>query len=200
MNKKHKSYLKTYLFVIFLTFLIIFITSLRIGKIQEVHVKEPNDIIIDDNLNLEDKPTFNEEDNHFIVESENEVWHEMTSLNIFNNEKFMEQKIIAPGSKGTYEFKVKNKFNNPISYIIGFGEDYSFFVNMKYRLKKDGNYILGNKNKWLSASELYLVENEMAASSVNTYILEWYWDSNERDNIAGINGGYYTLKLYVKTT
>ncbi len=234
MNKTKHLYLKLFLGFVLITFMIVYFTIHKLGRITDIDVKDPSVIIIDEKKDDDDNDNNDEQDDNHSdiyvytddgknqsnkisidrdatglgnyysqgdvgISSDGFVWKEVNTLNIFNNEKFNDQKIIAPGVRGSYEFVIKNLSHTKVSYVIGFGEDYNFFVNMKYRLSKNGKYIIGNDQNWVSIKDLSLQENLVSEKTNNTYVLEWYWDSDERDAIAGMNGGYYTLKLLIST-
>lgn len=122
-------------------------------------------------------------------------------LNIFNNEKFNNKKIIAPHSKGTYRFFVKNDTNRDISYNIKFSDEMQYFVNMKYKLKIDNVYIRGNSEEYTTMDQLSVDNITVLKDSINIYTLEWYWEDNDKlDTHVGSqeNGRYYTLNLEIE--
>lgn len=123
-----------------------------------------------------------------------------TQLNIFSNEKFSGQKVIAPMSKGTFNFVVRNDTNEDVVYHVKFVDEMNNFVNMKYRLKLDNIYIRGNQDKYIEIKELDVEDVILPKDSVSIYTLEWYWESDdEKDTYAGTqkDDQYYTLNLYI---
>lgn len=126
-----------------------------------------------------------------------------TKLNIFDNEKFNGQKIIAPHSKGTYQFCIKNEANNDITYNIKFADEMQHFVNMKYRLKMDNVYIKGNSDTYVNIENLNVEDIIVLKDSINMFTLEWYWeDDDEKDTYIGSKDSdeYYTLKLEINAS
>lgn len=123
-----------------------------------------------------------------------------THLNIFNNEKFNGEKIIAPGSDGVYQFCVRNKSNYDITYDLNFTDEMQYSVNMKYKLKIDNVYIKGNKDEYKNLEDIQVKEIIVPKESANIYTLEWYWvDDNKNDTIVGSqeNNQYYKLNLEI---
>lgn len=145
----------------------------------------------------------NEPDVDIINVTENDIKiNKDTQLNIFNNKKFDENKIIAPHSKGTYKFCVKNQANRDITYNIKLEDQMKYLINMKYKLKIDNIYIRGNENTYVSINELNVNDIIVMKDSNNIYSLEWYWeDDNEKDTYIGSlkTDEYYTLKLKIQS-
>ena len=123
-----------------------------------------------------------------------------TQLNIFNNEKFKGEKIIAPHSQGTYKFYIKNKSNRDINYNIKFSDEMKKFVNMKYRLKIDNIYIRGNEEGYTTIENLDVNNVTEPKDSINMFTLEWYWEDNdELDTKVGTSDErYYTINLKIE--
>ena len=97
------------------------------------------------------------------------------SLKIFENAAFEYTNKIAPGVSNSYDFKVHNETENAIRYNIEFEEDSEYAINMRYRLKRDGVYVVGNDTKWVSASELASAFKELAVDGIDGYTLDWEW-------------------------
>ena len=123
-----------------------------------------------------------------------------TKLNIFNNEKFGNKKIIAPHSYGKYEFNIKNETNKNIKYSIKFSDEMQRLINMKYKLKIDNIYIKGNENEYVSIENLEIKDISVMQGSLNTYTLEWYWEDNDAlDTLAATTeDNYYKLDLGIQ--
>lgn len=75
------------------------------------------------------------------------------NLNIFNNSAYQYTNKIAPGVSNTYHFVVHNSSNINLKYYVEMYEDSEYQVNLKYRLKRNNNYIIGNDNTWVTADE-----------------------------------------------
>lgn len=111
--------------------------------------------------------------------------NKIEDLNIFCNPEFGEKKMIAPQSYSTYNFKIENVTNNNIKYNISMEEINRFNINMKYKLKLDNIYIIGNKDEWVDAEKLNINDVIVTADSRNIYTLEWYWADAENDTDIG---------------
>lgn len=120
-----------------------------------------------------------------------------TKLNIFNG---LANNKIAPKSKGTYKFSVKNKSKYDMIYNIKFEDDMKSFINMKYRLKMDNIYVKGNTDKYVSIDELDLDSIIVPKESINIYTLEWCWeDDDKNDTKVGTmkQDQYYYFKMQI---
>lgn len=121
-------------------------------------------------------------------------------FNIFNNSLFDGKKIIAPGSKEKVEFWVNNENEQEIQYDLIFSEEMSNKVNMKYKLKMDGNYVRGNEEKYISVNKLGVKDIVLSAKSCNKFELEWYWEDDDfYDTLVGnlIEDQHYQLQISV---
>lgn len=185
MKKNCFYYLKFILIMILVLFIIIYLAVAHLGKLHDV-TKDGIAIVDDGNYG-----------SSFEVYSEGVTWKKINALNIFNNDDFDGDKIVAPESNGKYEFTIKNKSRKTVSYLISLEEDYNVAVNMKYRLKKNGKYVIGDNNHYVSIKELILKENKVLPGDNNTYVLEWRWNSTKEDTNIGITGGYYSLQLFI---
>ena len=137
------------------------------------------------------------------ITDENGATWKNNNLQIFKNEKFNGEKIIAPNSKGTYKFYIKNGVGNDIQYNISVLDEMSHFVNMKYKLKLNDVYICGNKDQYVGIDELNIDKIVLTKDSTTLYTLEWYWeDEDELDTFVGSleNDQYYTLKLKIQAS
>ncbi len=139
-NKKNRRVLV--IIILLLLLLLIFWLGYRVGKIgyQETAVSDSNYGIVGAILLAEQD----------MKEVKN------NQLNIFNNEKFNGKKIIAPHSKGNYQFYIKNISKSDVKYDIKFTDEMNHFVNMKYKLKMDNIYIKGNADNYVTLDELNL--------------------------------------------
>jgi len=119
-------------------------------------------------------------------------------LSIFSNPAFEMKSIIAPGSSNAYQFVIRNdnKFN--IEYSIKMQETNKDGINMKYRLKQEGNYIIGNKDTWVTPNELIIEKIKLASKSNMPYILEWKWFESKHDTEIGkLDKANYKLSIQV---
>lgn len=124
-------------------------------------------------------------------------------LQIFQNAAFEYTNKIAPGVSNSYNFKVHNETNNAIRYNIDFDEDSEYAVNMLYRLKRGGTYVVGSDTEWVSASNLSVSAlKQLAKDGVDTYTLDWKWPyeggKDAQDTEAGENmTSEYVLSIKV---
>ncbi len=152
-------------------------------------------------IGIDERPTSGKSYTDGIVVTEDDIGIEKnTKLNIFNNEKFEGEKIIAPHSQGTYKFYIKNKSNRDINYNIKFSDEMKKFVNMKYRLKIDNIYIRGNEEGYTTIENLDVNNVTVPKDSINMFTLEWYWEDNdELDTKVGTSDErYYTINLKIE--
>ena len=97
------------------------------------------------------------------------------ALKIFENAAFEYTNKIAPGVSNSYNFKVHNETDNAIRYNIEFVEDSEYAINMRYRLKRAGEYIVGSDTKWVNANELASALKALPMDGIDTYTLDWEW-------------------------
>ena len=121
------------------------------------------------------------------------------NLKIFNNAAFNYASKIAPGVCNTYNFEVHNNSDMKLEYNIKFIEESEYTVNMKYRIRKNGKYIAGDKDTYVSINEINLQTDTINSNSTDKYSLDWKWfDDDENDTIAGENmTEEYKLKLNI---
>ena len=87
--------------------------------------------------------------NLITVFDEDLTWNSENELRIFSNPAFEFQNIIAPGSTNTYQYVVNNSESFNITYSMIFIEKNKNLINMKFKLKRNGEYVLGSKDKWI---------------------------------------------------
>ncbi len=181
--------------LIILMLILGYILGYRVGKIknyQDTVTKPEDNFGQNDNQNTTDIIID-------VLQGDLEIKKD-TLLNIFNNEKFNGEKIIAPGSKGEFQFCIKNKTNGDISYDITFKDEMQYKVNMKYKLKLDNVYIKGNEETYQNLESINIKEIRVPKDSINIYTLEWYWeDDDKNDTTIGEQEEkqYYKLNLEI---
>ena len=137
-------------------------------------------------------------DTDLIVEDDDSIWSER-ELRIFSNPAYEYQKIIAPGSSNSYTFVVRNNNTFDITVDIIMTEENPSNVNMKYKLRNQGNYIVGNNNKYEDVEKLNIKNITIPAKNQKSYILDWKWVDSENDTNAGIDiNNIYKLKIKVE--
>ncbi len=107
---------------------------------------------------------------------------------------------VAPYDSGVYQFDVKNDIDNSIVYKLSLTETNEDRVNIKYKLKKNGFYVIG-KYDWVYYDQVKLEDLHLAANETDNYELEWCWvsENNELDTKIGLkrNKADYTMTINV---
>ena len=70
-------------------------------------------------------------------------------------------------------------------------ENTEYSINLKYRLKRNNTYVIGNDNTWVSANELKTEFNNINANASDNYSLDWQWvyddGKDNEDTVVGEN-------------
>lgn len=225
MEKDNRKYF--WLVILLLLIIIIILLFLgRFGKINEYLIPTGNVDVFDIDINCDcdtcdvvsDKDNnqsnstkkkinkvykqFDEEEDSNVtgtifVDDENGDYIYQEHLNIFTNPAYEFTNKIAPGSSNTYYFVVHNSTDVNLVYKIKFYEESEYKVNLKYRLKRNDKYIIGNDTRWVSAKDLITEMNSITFGSSDNYSLDWKWfDSDKNDTIAGKKmDGLYKLNI-----
>ena len=126
------------------------------------------------------------------------VFGQNTTLDIFNDPKYDEQRLIAPFSKGTYIFGVRNNSkSNPLPYILDIKAENPDDVPIIINVFKNGTEIFGNGGM-LPLSELNLPETLLSGNSTDVFTINWMWetDNDIADTELGNDGTqFYTLLI-----
>lgn len=135
---------------------------------------------------------------NFEAYDEKTIWSTKTKVDIFstsyqNNQNVVtvenreNDKLIAPGTKDSYTFWLKNTGGIPIDYTLEFEAIFSpenVKIPVKAKIKShDGDWMLGEDEKWADVLNLNTVKDR-ATLDVNQsvkYTLDWQWPF-ERDN------------------
>ncbi len=153
---------------------------------------------ITDKEDENDTPVF-EQDDKFNVTDNDITWNKNTDLRIFENPMYDNDTIIAPESTNIYQFVIRNNTIYDISYSITFNETNTDKINMKFRLKRDKEYIAGDEKTWVTYDELSKTNIKMATTGSHTYYLEWKWFSSANDTAIGEKGNVnYNLGINIK--
>ena len=185
-NKRKRRIILILIIIIIILLWLLFFLGFRIGKIGY------------DNRCA--TPAFSEKIEEINVLDNKAEMDNNTPIDIFKNVKFANEKIIAPGSSGSYEFLVKNIGSSSVSYNILFADTMDNRVNMRYRLKIDNVYIKGNENEYVTIDELNTDHIKVMANSNNVFTLDWLWvDDDVQDTYTGSRNEdqHYTLNISV---
>lgn len=130
----------------------------------------------------------------------NAVWESESKLRIFENPVYMMDSIIAPLSSNSYQFVIKNTISDEVVYDLKFSEVNNFNINMKYRLKKNDQYVVGSDNEWVTYEKLNLTLNNISTDSEDVYILDWKWFESNNDTEIGSVNSDYQLNIILSAT
>lgn len=143
----------------------------------------------------------NTDDEQFNVDvyDKDQYFGDHTPLNIFTNASYdIADDKIAPTSENSYQFVIRNRNEFGITYNLDITEENQFNVNMKFRLKLNGKYVVGDDNTYVSASELNQYNIKLADQTHDVYTLDWKWFEGENDTEVGENiEAYYKLALKI---
>ena len=161
-----------------------------------------NDNSNDNNTDNQNNDTTDDEDEVlsnevevFDRDKDSNTWNGSADLNIFKNSMYTKEGTIAPESTNTYKLTVKNGTSTAVKYSINFTETNSSNINMKYKLKKNDQYIISD---YVSSADLNLNNLELASGSNDVYLIEWKWISSSNDTEIGKNGATYGLQINVE--
>ena len=135
--------------------------------------------------------------NEVYVDDDNGNYIYQQKINIFSNNAFKYEDKIAPGVSNTYKFKANNASTTNVKYYLQMFENSEYPINIKYRLRRNGQYIIGNDSTWVKASDLVTDFTILKGNTYDAYELDWKWfDDDYNDTIAGENmTSEYTLKI-----
>lgn len=126
------------------------------------------------------------------VSDEDGVWSTDTRINIFkisyeNGQQMVTvnsdngEKVIAPGTKNSYTFKLSNNGDRPVDYIVTIDAYFSpadMKIPVTVRMNRyDGKWIVGGQEKWADVPALDAAEDEdtLSAGKYTYYTLDWQW-------------------------
>ena len=135
----------------------------------------------------------------FWVTDKKQIWEIDSVLKIFENPIYGFQEKIAPESSNSYAFNLINNNEFKVNCDVTFLESNVYNINMKYRLKQDGNYICGDNNTWITYTELEITDLILNENETMPYILEWKWFNNNSidTQIGQTSGVQYNLSIHI---
>ena len=183
--------------IILIILILMLLQYLKFGEINNGKIPTGNIDIFDINVNCgcdeNDIPKFEESTDKdklgaiYISDKKGDYIYQQR-LNIFNNQAFEYTNKIAPGVGNTYEFIVHNNMEKDINYNLKMYEKTQYDINMKYRLKRNNKYIIGNDKEWVDAEKLQTTYYDIKGKGLDKYSLEWKWfDNDEQDTFIGKN-------------
>lgn len=146
-----------------------------------------------------------------LVYDDDQIWTTSTDIDIFklkadevNIVSLNNDKIIAPGSENEYSFYVKNNGAMLLRYDIEFlsyFDDNTTYIPVDIKLKKDGDYILGDDANYVHVKQLDKLSDNgiLATNNVSNYELMWKW-SFEGDDLLDTSLGDRALDEDVTLT
>ena len=162
----------------------------------ECKTKDTCEIVVD-NIPVFNPTTDEETTGEVFVDDKNGNYLYQQKLEIFNNSYFNTNKI-APGISSTYYFVVHNSSEVNVKYNIEMIETSEYNINLKYRLKKNNAYVIGNENTWVTANDLITSFSNLNVSTSDSYALDWKWfDANNDTEIGENMVSEYKLKIRV---
>ena len=132
------------------------------------------------------------EDGDFTVSDNYQVWKQQTEIKIFNVDK------VSPGDYGSYDFMINNNTSKNVKYNIVFSEENEYNVNLRYKLKRNNEYIAGSSD-WVRYNDLNLGEKVLNSRKNDVYTIEWKWVDADNDTAVGRTpGAKYRLNIHIK--
>lgn len=156
--------------------------------------EKTDDVFKEDDNNEQNGTNKNQSNNNrnkltnedIVVFDDDKTW-DNKDLRIFSNPAFEYQNIIAPGSENSYEFVIKNKNNFDVTIDISFEEVNDKNINMQYKLRNNGNYLLGSENNYETIKDKKITNIKLSAKSQKKYILDWKWIDSHNDTEIGLD-------------
>ena len=198
MNKNKLITIILMIIIIILLYLLI----LKFGKIENYGPVVPtgNVDIFEINFGFS-KDVFNSDKSRpeigLVVEDNDAVWGNR-ELRIFSNPAYEYDSIIAPGSSNSYTFVIRNNNTFDIVVNVVMTEENPSGANMKYKLRSQGTYLVGNDKNYEDVSKLNIGEIVLPANSQKSFILDWKWVDSDKDTDSGVSiDNIYKLILNV---
>ena len=149
----YNSHSETKFTIIFLLFLLIFISLGFIAFYRTGDPFNPQDIVITE---VDGQPV-------------TDRW------NIFPSK-------VYPGKMGKYYFDITNNDTISSDIFVSFSEQGFADIPMQYRLRSTGSYLCGDEDTWVTIDELRINGTRIAGKETAKFVLEWRWyDDGTRD-------------------
>ncbi len=186
------------------------ISKVPTGNVDVIEIIcDKKDVCVVDNKNNDDSINNNsnnevpvngddnaDEPDKLIVEDNQITWNGEKEAKIFKSSMYEFNDVIAPESSNTYQFVVKNGTIYNLKYTINFEETNVYDINMKYKLRKNDDYLIDH---YVSYDELNISDMILNSNENDTYYLEWKWVSSNNDTSIGRTpDAYYGLTIKVE--
>lgn len=122
----------------------------------------------------------------YVLENNAVNWNQLEQLDIFSNPEFNGEKLIAPGTAGSYYFTIKNNALFEITAKLVIADINEWDIPMKFRLRTNYEYIYGGSDTWLTSEEFAtkVMKVSLPAKTEQNYIIDWQWvfyEDHQRD-------------------
>lgn len=129
-------------------------------------------------------------DEGIVYVDDNNGWYEYQRyLKIFENVAFEYTSKIAPGVSNSYDFRVHNTTLQSIQYKVEFSEGSEYPINMLYRLRRNGDYLVGDADTWVHAADLASAFLNLSGNGTDNYTLDWEWPYEGGTDVADTEAG-----------
>lgn len=133
-----------------------------------------------------------------VVYDDYKIW-DNKDLRIFANPAYEYKNKIAPGSYNAYSFIIRNNNDFDVMVDIVFDEVNEKNVNMQYKLKNDGNYLLGSVDNYETIRNKVIKSVNLPAKDYKSYVLDWKWVDGNNDAEVGFDvSATYKLSIIIK--
>lgn len=124
-------------------------------------------------------------------------WSELKELNVFDrSHRHVVDGKIAPGVQDTYVYTVECYGDYKMLYNMAFSDDNPLKVNMIYKLRRNGEYVAGDENTWVTVEELTQKGMTIAPGTIDVFILDWRWKDADNDTEIGeTEGAKYIINV-----
>ena len=130
-------------------------------------------------------------------------WKDNCIINVFGNKEeeiSPGKKLIYPGKKGSYKFKIENLNSISVLYKITFSEKNGGGIPLRFKLRQNGEYMSATDSEWVKLEDFNYIDRQLNANSTDTYVLEWLWIENNdvKDTKLGSDAvDEYKLKIRI---
>lgn len=138
-----------------------------------------------------------QESSNNISQSVKEEFSTLNNLEIFKNDEYFNEKLLYPGEKGNYKFYIENYTLKNIGYKLTFSLENDKNANIMYKLKRNGQYVVGKENEYANYTQLTQIGLKLKAKTGDMYTLEWKWveASNDNQTTNPVTRGKYKLSI-----